>query len=78
MAKLVDAHALGACQVTGGGSIPLPGTKKSGAIFCVGEARQLLGAREDSKAGACFDDELARNQNSEAGSRVSKQSVENL
>lgn len=27
VAKLVDAHALGACQATGGGSSPLPGTQ---------------------------------------------------
>lgn len=33
MAKLVDALALGACGVTLGGSIPLPGTT---CLTCIG------------------------------------------
>ena len=44
VAKLVDAHALGACQVTGGGSSPLPGTHVQKSPFmrtflyvCAGE-----------------------------------------
>ncbi len=32
VAKLVDAHALGACQATGGGSSPLPGTTVIGIV----------------------------------------------